>query len=261
MRAKLPFREIVGVERTMTQTVICLKWGTRYGPEYVNRLYSMVKRHTERDLRFICITDDPSGIGSGVEIIPMPAFTLPEFFRYRPFRRMFIWQDDFCGLSGNVLHFDVDLVVTGSIDGFFDHEPDCAFVSAENWTQFGQSIANMSVFRFRIGSNPHLWSQFEADPMKAFNLYRNSQTYVSRNVNEMAFYPREWCLSFKHSLMPTWPLNLFVTPSLPEGTKLVVFTGKPDPDEAIEGRWPREHWYHLFYKHVRPTPWIAEHWR
>ena len=46
----------------MTQTVICLKWGTRYGPEYVNRLYSMVKRHTEHALRFICITDDPSGI-------------------------------------------------------------------------------------------------------------------------------------------------------------------------------------------------------
>ena len=228
----------------MTQTVICLKWGTRYGPEYVNRLYSMVTRHTERDLRFICITDDSSGIENGVEIMPMPAFTLPEFFRYRPFRRMFIWQDDFCGLSGHILHFDLDLVVTGSIDGFFDHEPDCAFVSAENWTQFGQSIANMSVFRFRIGSNPHLWSQFEADPMKAFNLYRNSQTYVSRNVNEMAFYPREWCLSFKHSLMPTWPLNLFVTPSLPKGTKVVVFTGKPDPDEAIEGRWPREHWYH-----------------
>ena len=42
----------------MAQTVICLKWGTRYGPEYVNRLYSMVKRHTERDLRFICITDE-----------------------------------------------------------------------------------------------------------------------------------------------------------------------------------------------------------
>ena len=83
----------------MTQTVICLKWGTRYGPEYVNRLYSMVKRHTERDLRFICITDDPSGIENGVEIMPMPAFTLPEFFRYRPFRRMFIWQDEFLRLE------------------------------------------------------------------------------------------------------------------------------------------------------------------
>ncbi|HAU58261.1 MAG TPA: glycosyltransferase, partial [Comamonadaceae bacterium] len=25
--------------------VICMKWGTKYGPEYVNRLYAMVRRH------------------------------------------------------------------------------------------------------------------------------------------------------------------------------------------------------------------------
>ncbi len=70
----------------------------------------------------------------------------------------------------------------------------------ENWTQFGKKIANMSIFRFRVGSHPYMWSQFEADPMKYLRLYRNSQTYVSRNINEMEFYPNEWCLSFKHSL-------------------------------------------------------------
>jgi len=242
------------------QTVICLKWGTRYGPDYVNRLYAGVKRNTNRPLRFICITDDPEGIGTGVEIQPMPPFTLPEFFRYRPFRRMFIWKEDFYGLSGNVLHFDLDLVVTGSIDDFFDFGPDSSFCSVENWTQPGKSIANMSVFRFKVGSHPHLWSQFEADPMAYWRLYRNSQTYVSRNISELDFYPHEWCVSFKHSLLPYWPLNFFIPPTLPRGAKTVVFTGKPDPGEALHGRWPREHWYHLFYKGVRPTRWIAEHW-
>ena len=28
--------------------VVCLKWGTKYGPEYVNRLYRMVARHLHR---------------------------------------------------------------------------------------------------------------------------------------------------------------------------------------------------------------------
>ena len=40
------------------QTVICLKWGDRYGPEYVNRLYRGVRANTDRPLRFVCITDD-----------------------------------------------------------------------------------------------------------------------------------------------------------------------------------------------------------
>ena len=37
----------------MSQTVICMKWGTRYGPDYVNRLYSMVQRHTKRQTRLV----------------------------------------------------------------------------------------------------------------------------------------------------------------------------------------------------------------
>ncbi len=24
--------------------ILCMKWGTKYGPEYVNRLYAMVRR-------------------------------------------------------------------------------------------------------------------------------------------------------------------------------------------------------------------------
>ena len=29
----------------MDRFVICMKWGSKYGPEYVNRLYGMVARH------------------------------------------------------------------------------------------------------------------------------------------------------------------------------------------------------------------------
>ena len=32
-------------DKTGDRFVICMKWGTKYGPEYVNRLYGMVKRH------------------------------------------------------------------------------------------------------------------------------------------------------------------------------------------------------------------------
>ena len=54
-------------------------------------------------------------------------------------------------------------------------------------------------------------------------------------------------------------MNHFLTPRLPEETRVVAFTGKPDPDEARDGRWPAP-WYKKIYKAVRPTPWIAEHW-
>ena len=44
-----------------------MKWGTKYGPEYVNRLYGMVRRHLRGDFRFVCFTDDVTGIRPEVD--------------------------------------------------------------------------------------------------------------------------------------------------------------------------------------------------
>jgi len=242
------------------QTVICLKWGDRYGPEFVNRLHSMVARNTSRPLRFVCLTDDPGGLADDVETLPMPAFDLPEEFRFHPFRRMFLFQERLEGLSGDILHFDLDIVVTGSIDGFFDHKPGCSFCVTENWTQPGAGIGNMSVFRFRVGAHTNIWDMFRANPAAQKRKYRNSQTFFSRNARQQEFFPPDWCLSFKHSLLPRWPLNFLVAPKLPGTARVVAFTGKPDQDEALKGVYPAK-WWKRIYKHVRPTPWIGEHWR
>lgn len=243
------------------QTVLCLKWGTRYGSEYVNRLHSMVSRNTARDTRVVCFTDDPTGISSAVDVRMMPEFDLPERMRFHPFRRMFIFQKELDGLQGNLLHLDLDLLVTGSVDAFFDYRPELDFVVAENWTQPGQRIGNMSVFRFRVGALTRVWERFRPDPMAMMALYRNSQTFVCRTLGEVEFFPQEWCLSFKHSILPRWPLNFIMTPALPEDARIVAFTGKPDIDEAAQGKWPVKSPWKRLYKHVRPTPWIAEHWR
>ena len=77
----------------------------------------------------------------------------------------------------------------------------------------------------------------------------------------MAYWPADWCVSFKHTLMPRWPMNFVKVTPLPPETRVVCFTGLPNPDHARDGVWPTGAWYKRIYKHVRPTPWIAEHWR
>ncbi len=52
--------------------VVCMKWGTLYGPEWVNRLYGMVARNTTWNVRFVCFTDDRTGIRKEVETLPIP---------------------------------------------------------------------------------------------------------------------------------------------------------------------------------------------
>lgn len=242
------------------QTVICMRWGTRYGVQFVNRLYAMVARNTERPLRFICMTDDPQGLAAGIEAKPLPPIDLPEDIRWSPWRKLAIWQDPLFDITGDVLFLDIDLLVTGSIDGFFDFAPDSSFCVIHNWTQPRQRIGNTSCFRFRVGSHTHIYDRFMTEQADVLSKYRIEQVYISAEICEMTFWPPDWCVSFKHSLLPKWPLRFIKSPSLPANTRIVAFTGKPDPDEARDGVWPSK-WYKRFYKHVRPTPWIAEHWR
>lgn len=245
-----------------TQTVICLKWGDRYGPEYVNRLFHMVRDNTSRPLRFLCITDDGTGLDPEIEIRPMPEFDLPEIFRTMGFRRMFLFKETLYDLTGPVLHLDVDLLVTGSIDGFFDHKPEADYVVAENWTQPGAGIGNMSVFRYRIGTQSKIWDRFSADPMGMYEKYVNSQTFCSRTLGEIQMFPSEWCIGFKTSLIPVWPTNFFLTPKRPPASaRIVAFTGKPDMDEALRGEWPDHRPWKRIYKYIKPTTWINDYWK
>lgn len=242
------------------QTIICMKWGTRYGSEYVNRLYGAMKRQTNRPTRLVCFTDDTHGIQSEVETHPIPDIDLPPDYINLPWRKLVVWKSPLADLSGDVLFLDLDLVITGNLDAMFDYEPG-RFCVIENWTQPGQKIGNTSAFRFPVGKHSHIYDDFQADPRRVLANYRIEQLYISREIEDMVFWPKDWCVSFKHSLLPKWPLNFLKAPKLPQETKIVAFTGKPDQDEAARGEWPVKHWYKKTYKHVRPTPWILEHWR
>lgn len=242
------------------QTVICMKWGTRYGPEFVNRLASMVNRNVTRPTRFVCFTDDGSGVDDGIELAPLPAINIPERVAWTPWRKLSVWQYPLASLEGDVLFLDLDLVLTGPLDDFFDFEPG-AYVAIDNWTQPGQGVGNTSAFRFPAGQYTHIYDDFVADPEKILKEWRIEQQYISDTIERMLFWPKPWCVSFKHSLLPRWPMNFFQTAELTPDARIVAFTGKPDADDALIGEWPGRSLRQKLYKHVRPTPWIAEHWR
>ncbi len=245
------------------QTVICIKWGAAYGADYANTLYSMVSRNTERPLRFVCFTDDAEGLRPEIEPKPLPPIDLPPSHQWKAWRKISLWAGKLDDLTGDVLFLDLDVVVTGSIDAFFDFKPEESYCVIENWTQMDEGIGNTSVFRLRIGAHAEVYDKLMADPAAAVQSTRNGQTFISRNISRMTYWPADWCVSFKHTLMPRWPLNFVKVPPLPRETRVVCFTGLPNPDHARDGIWPskRGEWWKGLYKHVRPTPWIAEHWR
>ena len=173
-----------------------------------------------------------------------------------------LWSESVPGLdSGSpALFIDLDVVIMGSLDPFFEHEGD--FIVCENWTQIGEGIGNTSVYRFNVGSHPYLYEKLVNETDDVLSEFKNSQTYISRTINPdaMTYWPDEWCKSFKVHCVPKGIKRWFVEPALPVGTRIVAFPGTPNPHQVLRGHWPAP-WYKKIYKTVRPSRWVQEHWR
>lgn len=239
--------------------IVCLKWGKVYGPHYVNRLYRGVARNLTLPFRFVCFTDDPSEVEAPVECLPLPAMTLPPGYENSAFRKIGLFAPTLEDLTGTTLFLDLDVVITGNMDCFFEF--DAPFAIIHNWLEWRKTIlrarpriGNSSVFRFNIGEQAHVLDDFHAHPHDAIHGYPTEQAYMSDKVGSLAFWPEEWCRSFKRHCVPGAPFNLIRPPRIPEDARIIVFHGRPNPDEAAAGHSAG------WRKSTLPAPWIDQFW-
>ena len=248
----------------MTVNVLSLKWGGKYGPDYVNRLYGGVRRHLGLEFRFLCFTDDAAGLRAEVETHPLPEIDLPPAWRRTPWLKLALFRDGLAGLSGRSLFLDLDVLVAGPLEEFFAFAPGRRCIIREwerpwqRWRRRG-APGNSSVFRFEAGASGAILDRFMRERDRALASYRIpvDQRYLTEAFGpDRTWWPADWVVSFKRHCLPGFPRNLFAPPRLPPAARIVVFHGRPNPHEALAGyRAGRPHRLCL------PTPWIAEHWR
>lgn len=102
-----------------TNYIICMKWGTKYEAEYVNRLYRMVSRHLTLPFKMVCLTDDSTGIYPEISCYPIPELNLPPNLPERGWKKLTTFKPDLYGLKGTALFLDIDIVIVDNIDCFF----------------------------------------------------------------------------------------------------------------------------------------------
>jgi len=251
----------------MTVNILCIKWGTKYGCEYVNRLFHGVRRQLSREFRFVCLTEIPDGIDSGVEIHPLPVTPFDEAaFDAKKggetWRKVGLFQPGLADLDGDTLFLDLDIVLTGSLDDFFDYEPG-RFCVIHDWLEKKRAwmpgrdgrVGNTSVFRFHPERHSWLYEDFRDRQSEILQAYRIEQQYVTRTLSEdLAFWPSEWVCSFKRSCRPMFPLNLMRPPHQPEDMRILAFHGYPLPEQAIAG------YSAGMLKSTLPATWLREYW-
>lgn len=253
-------------------TILCMRWGTKFGPEYVHHLYAGVKRHLSRPFRFVCMTDDPASVPAGAEAYPLPEFQLPAGEQDLVWRKLALFQKPLFDLSGTALFLDLDVVVIGSLDPFFERpgpfhmirDNDLGLPKPMRWLNPARAqrlvrIGNSSVMRFEIGSLADIPQRYLADPhgVMASTPNRREQDFLSEQVHardQLQFWPKEWCVSFKYHCVPLFLASYRRDPQPPPGARIVVFAGKLKIPEAIRGGGS------CWYRRVGPSPWLEKAW-
>lgn len=257
------------MDATQPVNILCLKWGTRYGPHYVNLLLAGVKRHLNRPFLFHCCTDNAAGLDPEVRIIPFPKN--PGITRGWPhvLVKLAAFQDGFGDLKGPTLFMDLDVAIMGDLSPFFDHKPG-EFCIIHNWVATHKEwlgrrvpVGNSSVFRFEAGRSNAVYEVFKREMAQAedTSVFNTEQAFMTHAIREASgklpnWWPETWCRSYKRHCRVLFPFNLLLAPKPPKDCRILVFHGRPDPDEAVAGyKGKRPH------HHMLPAPWIAEHWR
>jgi hypothetical protein len=178
----------------------------------------MVQRNCSRPLRVVCFTDDPDGLDPTVEPQPLPADGLHGWWN-----KVALFKETLPGVNGRVLYLDLDVVVTGSLDPLLDYSGEFVVMDNDYVPGF-----NTSVMLFEVGARADIWKSFT--PETVFRV-DGDQDWVALTAPDAELWPAGWCV----------PYRLRAAQAVPPETKVVVFSGRPNPDE-YPAEWIREMW-------------------
>ena len=236
--------------------ILCMKWGTKYGAEYVNRLYNMVKRHLTLPFKMVCLTDRTEGIDPNVQCFPIPSLDLPEGAPERGWNKLSTFEPDLYGLKGNALFLDLDVVIVDNIDGFFQTPGE--FLIIHDWKRPWRVTGNSSVYRFKLGEFSGILPYFRENFDEIRQKFRNEQEYLSWFVHKegkLSYWNKDWCKSYKYHCLRKVPFAYFQPPIKPKGAKIIIFHGEINPPDAVSGGGGK------WYRYVLPSDWIKESWQ
>ncbi len=252
-------------------SVVCLKWGTPYPPEYVNVLQRAVRDHLSYPHRFVCITDVADGLSPDVEVAELPEIPIARAkwaTGYWP--KLAVFKKGMFAENEIILYLDVDIVIVDSLDplvDLIDKEKGLRIIREWNpdiWRMVPVQMrpdrgGNGSVIGFIAGEQTHLFDDFAAAPEETNSTYGLDQVYITREAKNRRYWPEGWNASFRRMCVPHWPLNLvFHEIHKPADGKIVVFHGIPNPTDLIQdGEYRLGTKWRYGYG---PVPWVQEYW-
>jgi tetratricopeptide (TPR) repeat protein len=215
-------------------SVICVKWGTKYGPEYVLRLFAGVSRNLSLPFKFVCFTDDVSGLEQeeGIHCLPLEDGWNGWWNKASLFSATF-------PLQGRILYIDLDTVVTESMNQMAAYRGDFAILSTKGIDNEGKDFSN------GYNSSILMWSAGSHKLSNICEVLREHFTLIHRFIHRFDHW-LEMMVSKADLIQEMFPGHVVdyvnaCTVAVPVNARIVVFPLRPKPHEF-------------------PAPWVKEIW-
>lgn len=218
-------------------TVLCVRFGNKYGPEYVERLRNMVSRNLTVPYEFACLTDDHRSI-KGVKIIHENNHGYSKAWWHKV--HMF---NPSLGLDDRILYFDLDVVIHKNIDKLILGNGETFYGIRDFNRQFNPKwkILNSSVMSWMGNKEHDIYEMFIKNRTNAMQLHGDQDWIYKIAGTRIRYWPDQWLMSYKWEIRKRNEINFsgpkrtfydIKNPEIPNDCCVAVFHGDPKPEDV-----------------------------
>jgi len=199
--------------------IYTVKWGERYGPEYVNRIHNLCKEHITEEFEFFCLTEFPHNLNVDINVIPLPEGNYYEKW----WNKLHLFDTKIVRQRGEKLFFDLDINIQKNVDCIVNHECDDRLVFVRtHWHNlkkmktdvkdipWAYTELNSSVLRWNDSLDTKKITKFVQDyPTQMFYYYRgldNLFGHQRERLLKLDYFPDGWVYSYNNGYM--WPTDV-----------------------------------------------------
>lgn len=238
----------VSLDSSQPINVVCLKWGTKYGADYVNKLYSAVKRNTTLPFKFHCFTEDTSGIRHEVKCHPLVFTDLQTWWN-----KLYLFSDQIdIPIGEKIFYIDLDTLITGNIDNLLQVNAKKLIGLRDFYHGIAKSASLLAsgLMAWTHGKYTKVWTEFRKNPTAAIHLMNphGDQKWIEHMVPNHLYW---------QTLYPSKVISFKVhcRAGLPKDAAIVCFHGEPSIPESITKHTKDWKW------NITPAPWVAKYWQ
>lgn len=179
----------------------CLKWGSKYDHNYVNRLYNSLLKHYDNTFEFHCLTDDSENLNDNIKIHPLPT-TFSKYSRKQIFTsEKMCYFNDFKDLQGKKAWFDLDILIQNNITELIDMNHDKPRFIMNYWRDPLSHVKNYSFMTTPLNSSFVAWQDDVGyDLFKNLIEHEEKAFFTYPSFDKYIFYQ-----AYRKNLINLWP--------------------------------------------------------